>query len=100
MTNATRSKIMKNAWEIRKQNNVTMSMALKSAWAIYKLEQKAEVLGKDSWYASYKVTANVWNKYGKSRTYINMEGYTESGKFQKSYKVGYVDNCTGYSYVA
>ena len=39
--------IMKNAWSIRRENNVSMSVALKAAWALAKAIKAAEALAAD-----------------------------------------------------
>lgn len=54
---------------------------------------KATELGENSWWESYKIVKNDWVKGRKNRTYYEMHGYS-NGKFQKAYKVGYVDNNT------
>ena len=86
--------IMKNAWDIRRGNNVSMSVALKAAWAIEKAMAAAEEAGKESGW-NYKVSANDWNKYGKSRTYIATRIYTNAWNLKREVKLGYVDNMTG-----
>lgn len=90
--------IMKNAWGIRKANNVSMSTALKAARAIEKALVNAEEIGKDSGW-NYRVNANVWSKYGKSRTYVSTRIYTNAWNLKREHKLGYVDNMTG-EYVA
>ena len=40
--------IMRNAWNIRRKNNVTMSEAMKAAWALEKAMMQAEVIGQES----------------------------------------------------
>lgn len=86
--------IMKNAWAIRRTNKVSMSVAMKAAWAIEKAMVSAEEIGKESGW-NYKVTANDWNKYGKSRTYISTRIYTNAWNLKREVKLGYVDNMTG-----
>lgn len=90
--------IMKNAWDIRRGNNVSMSVALKAAWAIEKAMAAAEEAGKESGW-NYKVSANDWNKYGKSRTYISARIYTNAWNLKREIKLGYVDLMTG-AYIA
>ena len=86
--------IMKNAWVIRRSNKVSMSTALKAAWALEKAMVAAEEVGKESGW-NYRVSANDWNKYGKSRTYISTRIYTNAWNLKREQKLGYVDNMTG-----
>lgn len=90
--------VMKNAWAIRRSNNVSMSTALKAAWAIEKTMAAAEEAGKESGW-NYRVSANDWNKYGKSRTYISTRIYTNAWNLKREIKFGYVDLMTG-TYIA
>ena len=39
----------------------------------------------------YEIYQKEWKKYGKHRIYISFSGFTESGKEEKNYQVGYVD---------
>lgn len=86
--------IMKSAWTIRRSNNVSMSTALKAAWALEKAMVAAEEVGRESGW-NYRVSANDWNKYGKSRTYISTRIYTNAWNLKREQKLGYVDNMTG-----
>lgn len=86
--------IMKNAWAIRRNNKVSMSTALKAAWALEKALTSAEEIGKESGW-NYRVNANDWIKYGKSRTYISTRIYTNAWNLKAEKKLGYVDNMTG-----
>lgn len=86
--------IMKNAWGIRRSKNVSMSTALKAAWAIEKAMAAAEEIGKESGW-NYRVTANAWDKYGMSRTYISTRIYTNAWNLKREVKTGYIDNMTG-----
>lgn len=90
----SRKNIMRNAWAIRRSNKVSMSVALKSAWAIEKAIATAEEAGKESGW-NYRVSANDWNKYGKSRTYIATKIYTNAWNLKREIRIGYVDNMTG-----
>ena len=86
--------IMRNAWNIRRKNNVTMSEVMKAAWALEKAMMQAEVIGQESGW-NYRVAANDWDKYGKSRTYISTRIYTNAWNLKREVKLGYVDNMTG-----
>lgn len=88
------SKIMKNAWAIRRSANVSMSIALKATWALEKALSSAEETGKDSGW-NYRVSVNEWCKYGKNRTYVSTRIYTNAWKIKRENKIGYVDNMTG-----
>lgn len=90
--------VMKNAWAIRRSNNVSMSTALKAAWAVEKTMAAAEEAGKESGW-NYRVSANDWNKYGKSRTYISTRIYTNAWNLKREIKFGYVDLMTS-TYIA
>ena len=90
----SRKNIMRNAWAIRRSNKVSMSVALKAAWALEKAMAAAEETGKESGW-NYRVSANDWNKYGKSRTYIATRIYTNAWNLKREVKLGYVDNMTG-----
>ena len=91
--------IMINAWAIRRNNKVSMSTALKAAWALEKALASAEETGKESGY-NYRVSANDWNKYGKSRTYIATRIYTNAWNLKREVKIGYIDNMTGNFFAA
>lgn len=94
-----KSQIMKRAHEMKKQNGTSMSVALKASWAIAKAEKEAaEYIGAYSGQA--KVSINVWEKYGKSRTYISCKHYTNAWNLKHENKIGYVDNMTGIFYAA
>ena len=94
----SKKNVMRNAWAIRRSNNVSMSTALKAAWAIEKTVAAAEEAGKESGW-NYRVSANEWNKYGKSRTYISTRIYTNAWNLKREIKFGYVDLMTG-AYIA
>ena len=94
----SKKNVMRNAWAIRRSNNVSMSTALKAAWAIEKTVAAAEEAGKESGW-NYRVSANDWNKYGKSRTYISTRIYTNAWHLTREIKFGYVDLMTG-AYIA
>lgn len=86
--------IMKNAWNIRRVNNVSMSTALRAAWALAKAMNKAEEVAESiNW--NTKVRVNDWAKAGKSRTYIEVAVYTNAWNRKRTEKIGYVNNMTG-----
>ena len=88
------SEIMRNAWNIRRVNNVSMSTALRAAWALAKAMNKAEeVAAAIDW--NTKVKINDWMKYGKRRTYVEVAVYTNAWNRKRTEKIGYVDNMTG-----
>lgn len=89
-----RHDIMKNAWRIRRENNVSMSVALKAAWALAKAIKAAEALAADiDW--NTKIRVNDWIKAGRSRTYVEVAVYTNAWNRKRTEKIGYVDNMTG-----
>ena len=89
-----RHEIMKNAWSIRRENNVSMSVALKAAWALAKAIKAAEALAADiDW--NTKIRVNDWIKAGHSRTYVEVAVYTNAWNRKRTEKIGYVDNMTG-----
>ena len=90
----SKKNVMRNAWAIRRSNNVSMSTALKAAWALEKAMAAAEEVGKESGW-NYRVSANNWNKYGKSRTYVSARIYTNAWNLKREIKMGYIDNMTG-----
>jgi len=70
----TKSEIMTRAWEIRRAENVNMSVSLKKAWAEAKgvselTAEKLASLINDKF--GFFWTAYVWEKYGKTRVYVN-----------------------------
>lgn len=86
--------IMKNAWSIRRENNVSMSVALKAAWALAKAIKAAEALAADiDW--NTKIRVNDWIKAGHSRTYVEVAVYTNAWNRKRTEKIGYVNNLTG-----
>jgi len=90
----SRSTIMKNAWNIRRNANVDMSTALKAAWALAKAMIEAETIGEESGW-NYKVSVKDWAKYGKNRTYVSTRIYTNAWNLKHEYNIGYIDNMTG-----
>ena len=89
-----RHEIMKNAWSIRRENNVSMSVALKAAWALAKAIKAAEALAADiDW--NTKIRVNDWIKAGHSRTYVEVAEYTNAWNRKRTEKIGYVNNLTG-----
>ena len=86
--------IMKSAWALRRRYNVCMSVALKAAWATVKARAAAEDAGIESGW-NYKVSVNLWDKYGKVRSYISARIYTNAWNLKREIKIGYVDLMTG-----
>lgn len=85
--------IMRNAWAIKRAGKVSMSVALKAAWNIEKAMMEAEEGKVSGW--NYKVLANDWVKYGKSRTYVATRIYTNAWNAKREVKVGFIDHFTG-----
>lgn len=93
------SKIMKKAWEIKKQHRDNIfSLCLKMAWVeskitvesiMKKLEEKADNVGANGWYA--KAVANTWEKGSMSRVYFSIKEY-RNGALRSEISYGYYDN--------
>lgn len=93
------SKVMKRAWEIKKQDvrNI-FSICLKMAWAesreseedkIFKiLEAKANAVNGNGWYAY--ANANLWEKGEHSRMYFSISE-CRNGKLRHTKQYGYYD---------
>ena len=90
----SKSQIMKSAWALRRRNHVSMSVALKAAWAVVKARIAAEEAGIESGW-NYKVSVNMWEKYGMSRSYVSTRIYTNAWNLKREIKIGYVDLSTG-----
>lgn len=89
-----KSEIMRNAWTIRRTDNVSMSTALRAAWALAKAIRTADDAAEAiSWNTRVKV--NDWRKAGRSRTYVEIAVYTNAWNRKRTEKIGYVDNMTG-----
>lgn len=100
------SNIMKRAWELVKKLGVTISEGLKNAWAEAKAVAVEEnlrtkvikaiesLISEAADVYEYRVSENVWEKYGKSRTYFKVIETRANSKHYVSYDCGYVDNKT------
>lgn len=74
-----RSEIMKDAWMIRRTEGRTMAYAMKKAW------MKAKLL----------TIGNLWEKYGKSRIYMDSRAVLDLCKVKIGYyKTGNVHGVT------
>lgn len=101
------SQIMKRAWELVKKLGWTISQGLKRAWkeakaiqveaaevsleeqVIAKLQERINIA---SDVYNYEIQTNLWENYGKSRTYFKV---VETRNHSKHYGVrdyGYIDN--------
>lgn len=98
------STIMKRAWELVKKAGMTISSGLKKAWKEAKemeetLREKVvaeikDLIANASDVYNYEISENVWEKYGKSRTYFKVIETRENSKHYDSYDCGYIDNKT------
>lgn len=101
------SKIMKRAWELVKGFGFAISEGLKKAWREAKemkenLVEELKANLEDMIYTNIyihagverTVSAKLWEKNGKKRTYLAINCYTANGRFKGSYKCGYVDMVT------
>lgn len=66
-----KSKIMKRAWELKKENGITMSKALKSAWAeakgtVVEFKNNMRIVVNGVFYVLKR-----WTKTGHDRVYVN-----------------------------
>lgn len=103
------SNIMKRAWELVKKAGMTISEGLKKAWKEAKemalsLEDKVlasvqELIDEASDVYNYDIKVNLWEKYGKSRTYIKVVETRENSRHYTERDFGYIDNVAG-KYVA
>lgn len=94
-----RRQIMKNAWKMKKTENITMSAALKYAWAL----AKAIIIGEeqlDKYCGHAKIKVNEWRKNDKSRTYIEVRHYTNAWNLKHVTAIGYINNLTGEFFAA
>ena len=89
-----KSEIMRNAWTLIKTYGIDRSTAMRAAWALAKAMIEAEE-HTDDYCGKAKVVANVWAKYGKNRTYIEVRHYTNAWNLKHTTKIGYVDNLVG-----
>lgn len=98
------SNIMKRAWELVKKSGMTISSALKKAWKeaknmvatlIDKVTAELEsIISEASDVYEYEIKTNLWENYGKSRTYIKVAQSRSHSKHYATYDFGYIDNIT------
>ena len=103
------SAIMKRAWELVKLAGWTISQGLKRAWKEAKekmseikeatLEEKViarlqERINLASDVYNYEIRTNLWEKYGKSRTYFKVIETRDHSKHYGERDYGYIDNIT------
>lgn len=104
----TLRKIMKRAWEIKKEHeNNIFALCLKMAWeeerenkeSKMNLEEKLVKNLEDMAYNDYHINAGIdrqvntkrWTKNGNDRLYLTIDCYTANGRSKGSYKCGYID---------
>lgn len=76
------SKIMKRAWELVKKAGMTISAGLRKAWKEAKnmeetlrekvLKEAESLIAAAADVYDYEIVENIWEKYGKSRTYFKI----------------------------
>ena len=103
------SKIMKRAWELVKKAGMTISAGLRKAWKEAKnmeetlrekvLKEAESLIAAAADVYDYEIVENIWEKYGKSRTYFKIIETRKNSKRYASYDLGYIDNISG-EYVA
>ena len=101
------SHIMKRAWELVKKLGWTISQGLKRAWKEAKAVQvkAAEVSLEEQVIAklqeriniasdvyNYEIQTNLWENYGKSRTYFKVVETRNQSKHYGVRDYGYIDN--------
>lgn len=96
------SAIMKRAWALVKKESMTISEGLKKAWKeakemVVSIRNKvaAEIeslIAEAADIYNYKMLVNVWEKYGKSRTYFKVLETRKNSSHQVLYDCGYIDN--------
>ena len=96
------SNIMKRAWEFVKKSAMTISSGLKAAWKEAKEMMKSirnrvaaeieSLIAEAADIYNYKMIVNVWEKYGKSRTYFKVIETRAHSTHCTTYDCGYVDN--------
>ena len=101
------SKIMKRAWEIKKEDCKNIfGKCLKIAWEeaknpveksekeilVDRLNKKAEEENNHNNGYHYTVCISNWEKYGKSRTYFSIFETRENSRHNKKISYGYYDN--------
>lgn len=98
------SKIMKRAWDLVKNFGMNISSGLKKAWEEAKKVEETmrekviaeinDLISKATDVYDYKISENLWEKYGKSRTYFKVIETRKNSKHYVSYDLGYIDNNT------
>lgn len=98
------SVIMKRAWDLVKNAGFTISAGLKMAWAEAKstedslrdkvVEQLEYLISRADKVFNYRVRENVWEKYGRSRTYFEIVKTRNHSKHYSTYNFGFIDNVT------
>ena len=96
------SAIMKRAWELVKKMGMTISAGLKQAWAEAKtiatkmidrvITELKELIAEAVDCYDYRISTNLWEKYGRSRTYVKVIETRRNSKHYATYDFGYVDN--------
>lgn len=96
------SSIMKRAWDLVKKSGMTISSGLKKAWKEAKtveksleekvIDQVKSIISEASDIYNYEIKTNLWEKYGKSRTYIKVVETRENSRHYTEYNFGYIDN--------
>lgn len=102
MMKYNRSEIMKRAWELVKKEGKTISEGLRQAWAEAKavaikmidrvITELKDLIADAVDCYDYRISTNLWEKYGKSRTYINIIETRRTSKHYATYDFGYIDN--------
>ena len=98
------SNIMKKAWEFVKKAGMTISSGLKAAWKEAKemeenmrskvVKEIESLIAEATEVYNYEMVENVWEKYGKSRTYFKVIETRKNSKHYASYDCGFIDNKT------
>ena len=98
------STIMRRAWELVKKETMTISSGLKKAWKEAKemeenmrskvVKEIKNLIAQAAEVYNYEISQNVWEKYGKSRTYFKVIETRKNSKHYAAYDCGYVDNKT------
>lgn len=96
------SAIMKRAWELVKKEGRTISEGLRQAWAEAKavaikmidrvITELKDLIADAVDCYDYRISTNLWEKYGKSRTYIKIIETRRTSKHYATYDFGYIDN--------
>lgn len=96
------SAIMKRAWELVKKMGMTISAGLKQAWAEAKavaikmldrvIAELKDLIADAVDCYDYRISTSVWEKYGRSRTYVKIIETRRYSKHYAVYDFGYVDN--------